>query len=674
MSIQLDGHVTYPPQQQDTDARNARSTSSADTAAVAAADDGSSKQEQTHEEGKGAAAAAKADGDGAKADGDGATASSAIRWDGFWHYSTQKSRAGGPELSAFKYSFVGPVGDDPPGPPPSLAGTSGIAPTNAAADKPQPEPKTATPTPIPPLGSIGSSGGAGGDSTAAGALQQSAPAAGQIAAAGDSVALAATPAATYRNSPAEPPVTNFPSNASGQTPAEDAPLPVPTSTAAAAGGDGGGVGSKPTMLLYGPGGDGRLPSGEWAGYFIVNYGRGVEVKVEETFFLDFGPKSPRNQQTPAEPAVAVAAARAGAEPGGDTTASSLTNTAISSAATGATNDDKPHTQPPTTTDAGNQLPTPAAAARAAAGATDAVPAAIQTSTSPTVLVPIAPVVRVSGRGQNKYGEFTLTGGHERATGRLDLTRFYYEKPKEKTGTRGSGAAGSRSERSGRGVSHQKKRRQPPPGAPPPQPPGPSLAERRTKRTRCPNQRLLDDEAVSSYGTQSEPSTNSSNGGGGSGGNGSGSSNKRKSASGSSDAASTGAVGVANLSISVTGNGGGGGSGAAGADSVSSGGGSTPKPRKPRDRERDLYMEQRRREKRKAEEAAAAAKASTSASNSISSSSLRVITEISVPSESSAAELAARAKAGREVLAAIGNASDDPVEKVRRIVGCTWYPP
>ncbi|CAN0144462.1 unnamed protein product [Pylaiella littoralis] len=644
MSIQLDGHVTYPSQQQDCDGGKALPTS-ADLSAAAAATavvDGSSSRKQQGK-GKGATAAAAANADVTTA------FSTTINWDGFWHYSKQKSRAGGPELSAFKYSFVGPTGNDPPAPAPAPAG-SGTASTVAAVGTPQPASKSATPTPTPSFDSKNSSRSAGGDTTAAGAIQQLPSHAGgqttaaAAAAAGESVALAATPAATSSSSPAESPAVNALSNGSRATPAGDAPPLVPTPSAAA-GNDGTGVDNKQTMLLYGPGGDGRLPSGEWSGYFIVNYGRGVEVKVEETFSLDFGPKSPRNSQAP-EPAVATAAAGAGAGAAGEPTAPSLTGTASAPA-------DKLHAQPQKKIDAGYQLPTQATPA-------GAVPAVIQTSTSPTVHVPIAPVVRVSGRGQNKYGEFTLTGGHERATGRLDLTRFYYEKPKEKSGARGSGAAGSRSERSGRGGSHQKKKRLPPPGALPPQPPGPSLAERRTKRTRCPNQRLLDDETVSSHGTLSE---SASNGGGGSGGSGSGSSNKRKSSSGSNDAAGAGAVGVANLSISVAGSGGGGGSGAAGADSFSSGGGSTPKSRKPRDRERDLFMEQRRREKRKAEEAVAAAKSSMSASTSTSSSnSLRVAAEISVPPESSAAELAARAKAGREVLAAIGNASDDPVEK------------
>ena len=71
MSIQLDGHLTYP------------------------------NQRDYEEE-----PSAHAVGDSSNEDTDGTPSS--IGWEGFWRYSKKRSKAG-PELCRFKYFFVGPA-------------------------------------------------------------------------------------------------------------------------------------------------------------------------------------------------------------------------------------------------------------------------------------------------------------------------------------------------------------------------------------------------------------------------------------------------------------------------------------------------------------------------------------------------------------------------------------
>lgn len=688
MSIQLDGHVTYPYERDNDELPT----------------DGCADQ-------KGEAAAGP------------------ITWDGFWYYSQKKSK-GGNERCGFKYSFAGPADAKDPSETASAAGQQ----SNRSEKGPASGAVGAAAAP-------GERGGALNDPSrsrnvgASEAGVQGRPNAGEQAARG------ATPATgeTSSTSPAAPTANGV---ASSTTTAGETQSRAPTSNvsfrengqgpaAPAAGGDGGARGGgrgiqEPSvgagagavdpnkqhvpLTLYGPGGDGRLPSGKWMGYFIVKYGRGVEVKVEETFVLEFGSKHSRtptkanaasaprpttsaaavllpssqplvsNGDKPQTPAAvnqrqsvqgvpetngAVVSSRSGA-PGvtGPVGENAVATTAATSVVASA-----PTALAPASTAAGDTMsvataaataalaaaaaaagvsvaPTPSAIAVAAPVAAVATPVTVAPAAPPTPIL-ISPVVRVSGWGHNKYGEFTLTGGHERATGRLDLTRFYYERPKTAASGRSSSGASARGDRTGAGsgVSHQKKKRPPPPGAPPPQPPGPSLAERRTKRTRCPNQRLLDDELIS-HSSHSETS-----GAAGGGGGGSSSSAKRRGGSGESNAGAAGSSGD-----------GGAGTTAAAGGAGAGGGGVGTKARKPRDRERDLFMEQSRRARRKAEEAervAASMSADVIASRENASSG---------PSKTAAEELAARAEAGREVLAVIRSASEDPVVKVRRCSG------
>lgn len=655
--------------------------------------------------------------------GENLTADESIFWEGLWYYS-QKQARGANDRCGFKYSFVGSAQEVP----------AGASSAKDGSNDAQKAPDTSR-----NRGQGRRDGGTGTQNV-------------HSSSSGNSVGNKAAASATSKNgvSSSKSPSFNAINSSGSESYGVGARPPPPTIKAysgsntgqgssalpPAGGGDGvddargvqgeaggadGGVGSpckKPVPLsqqlsLYGPGGDGRLPSGKWAGYFIVKYSRGVEVKVEESFMLEFGVKSPRKKAvtlpasapvptTPAPPPLARPAVATDSNRQ-TTTATAVDRKTVDESAVGeaaavvgisaavkssvgpmVVGPFEGNTVGPT---AASPAPTPVfsgavfppvivagqqalglasetargtevAATTATSPATTVAPSVAATTAEFSVVstrtasvapaissipAPIAPVVRVSGWGHNKYGEFTLTGGHERATGRLDLTRFYYEKPKKE-----SSSASSLRNRSGTGVSHQKKRRPPPPGAPAPQPPGPSLAERRTKRTRCPNQRLLDDESFSNNG-QSEIS---GGGGGGSAGGSSGPMKRR--ASGESSTTSANPLGEGSGSIAPAVGGASGGS--------SGSGGISGKARKPRDRERDLFMEQNRRARRKAEEAGK----STSISGDSNSAGARG-SACSSPSESAAAELAARAEAGREVLAAIGATSEDPVVKVRRAV-------
>lgn len=683
MSIQLDGYVTYPDQDE------------GEPPVLAHAGDG------------------------------GADATASISWDGCWHYSQKQTKATNNEPCGFKYFFLGPE-------VPADASAAG------AADRDNSKPKE-------------EGGGVNvGERVAGGGVQvdsRGTPGAStgvQPTVASETSAAAA--AALGTSAPTETASDSTSATHTGDTRLHESPAIDVSSSAGngttGSGGSGGGAGGggaqkkkapggavagasgssvektvplSKQITVYGPGGDGKLPSGRWGGYFMVRYGRHNEVKVEETFVLEFGSgKSPRTatsaatasapapataptstpapapatapspvsnvDKPPATPSVTRAAqagvdattsirpgatdrgrtdgaaATAGggvasatpvvasASPGAtaapattagaarsrvataamtaavaSTTATAAATAALAAAAAAAGVTLSTASAAPTST---ASMPAPAAPARVAAVA---APATVTTAPAAVMAapMPIAPVVRVSGWGQNKYGEFTLTGGHERATGRLDLTRFYYERPKESSAGRASSNASSRGDGPGSGVSHQKKKRPPVPGAPLPQPPGPSLAERRTKRTRCP--RLMADEVVS-HGSNSAET-------GGSG------STRRKASNDTAAGAANGEGGGAG--------GGGGGSG---------GGAAVAKTPKPRNRGRDLQMEQGRRARRQAEEAGRQAAASGGDSVGAWGS------VYSGTSESVAAELAARAAAGREVANSLAG-SDDPVVQV-----------
>ena len=110
MSIQLDGHLTYP-------------------------------NERDFEEER---SSAHVVGDSSNDDTDGAPSS--IGWEGFWRYSKKRSKAGH-ELCRFKYFFVGPVEKSPDG-------VDGSKPTEKQQD-------------AAGGGSGGGGGGGGGSSSAA---------------------------------------------------------------------------------------------------------------------------------------------------------------------------------------------------------------------------------------------------------------------------------------------------------------------------------------------------------------------------------------------------------------------------------------------------------------------------------------------------------------------------
>ncbi|CAN0104382.1 unnamed protein product, partial [Discosporangium mesarthrocarpum] len=282
----------------------------------------------------------------------------------------------------------------------------------------------------------------------------------------------------------------------------------------------------PNVELYGPGGDGRLPSGWWAGEFVVK-GKGRETTVTEEFYLEFGMgRSPRTSaQTPLPPDTERDGNRAddaqldkakggealgvrqrvgegeGERVGIETEAPASATwvepadgaevspsgamEAVEAKGEGMKTGDEVVTATAGTggeslsgsrqeTDMGGAVGVGSATGPSSTTADDSGNGQAGGTRIPRERIThecMAPVVRVSGRGSNRYGEFNLTGGHERATGRLDLTRIYYVVSKKT-------AVGSA------GASHHKKKRPLAPGAPAPVPPGPSLAERRTKRSRC----------------------------------------------------------------------------------------------------------------------------------------------------------------------------------------------
>lgn len=745
MSIQLDGHLTYPKPKKH----------------------GEGKQQQA---GK---ATGSGDGTPTEAPGDvaAATAASPIIWEGSWHYSQKQTRGSNAPCS-FKYVFVGPHGKKPPGVDGRDEGgrrstDAPVSTTNLGSTKPE---DTAQQTRGLVLHSdieqsgesklVDSSKQTGEKDQAVADAPQQTPGAASPVAADGAVATAPTVNSGVGSSAASATATCVEVKAIETTRAAtqqprpslnvDVSLAANGSVVAMASANGGGDarnaaagdGSQSTvpltpeqLALYGPYGDGRLPSGKWSGQFAVK-ARGQEFMVTETFVLEFGSNWPSTQSRPAaatavpsSPGVTrgVMEARPAASPSSLSAVSGgeITKTQPSAEAMPAdlTIAEEPKTESDsnpwagskkaagegkaeakevgTAADAAEELaagvalaPETVAAIKSPRPAATVVegPAAASTTTlasSPTEtsaltvaaveeLVPIPPVVTVSGWGGNRYGEFTLTGGHERATGRLDLTRFYFEKPKPRLTAAAAAAAASRAAGGGSGISHQKKKRPLPPGASPPQDPGPSLAERRTKRTRQPNQRLFDDEIIS-LSHHAETSGNIS---------------KRKSeAAAAAAAAATAATATAttitnNTTAGASANspaedGAGWGFGAfAGRspDVVSSGGGesrqeSKSKSRKPRDRERDLLMEQTRRAKRRAQlsnpfsgiggSGGGGGPGTTSASNSFFSSE-----------DAAVAELTERSRAGREALAGadlsalIGTENEqDRVLKVRCFVIC-----
>ena len=514
-----------------------------------------------------------------------------ITWDGFWHYS-QKQPKGGNDLCRFNYYFVGPVDLNDPSLAPNPAAPAATSETRGSSAG---GPRRAT-------GSfgVGEESGVGGDVENKMALAQQ-------------------------------------------------------------------------LATYGPRGEGRLPSGKWKGHFIVKYSRGVEVQVEEAFVLEFGSKSQRTPATPSPPAgtqsslyncnqpATPEAAAISQFPGeGGRTATGVGDSSIVApsetpplAPSGAVPPVAPSAAPtavPTgaataaavgggfeasLTELASAIPAPVSVATetesAAGEVAPPVVAAGATSVLPMAPASIAPVVRVSGWGENKYGQFTLMGGHERATGRLDLTRFYYEKPKE-TGR-------SSRDRSRRRGSHHKKRRPQATSSILSPPRGPSIAERRTKRTRHPNQRLLDDEGLVSHSSHIESASNNGNGGAGS------AMAKRK---------ASGEVHAAAASFSTEPGGGNGGTSGVGAGIV------TSKTRKPRDREHDLVMERARRSKKKDIEARKVVVVHNQ-------NDLVVRAPLSA-CERAAAESMARVEEQREVLAALEAAeTDDPVFEVGELL-------
>lgn len=545
MSIQLDGHVTYP------------------------------------QEVEGGQAAAQAAASAGKPKG-----SSSISWEGWWHYSQKQSR-GSNAPSSFKYFFVGPeiVGQSP------LATASGTASTVAANEG--------------AVGSLGGSGGGGDstptpkDKTESAETPKMGPTGGRNINNSGQKADKTKKGGVPTDAPAHAASNSGSSNSSttpgagtGEGLAAIAGSHPDTSLAQTISGGGSGKGARSPnnppanpMSLYGPGGDGRLPTGTWSGQFAVK-ARGSEFMVTETFVLEFGSgKSPRTSPAPATASVSAVGATSTA---GAVAAPAPTAAPPSPSCAASHSGDKPSTQM-TATPTGSQSTRATDAAGTAAEATAATPTdvkvmaegatevakqrgaegqgatvateaedvgeaaaaaavgavrasgsaadgegggvesaatvadapttsttvpAVTTTTSPasgpeasplrvtTEPTAIPPVVRVSGWGKNRYGEFTLTGGHERATGRLDLTRFYYEKPKPPTTAHSSSPHSGRAaggDGTGGSSSHHKKKRPLVPGALPPLPPGPSLAERRTKRTRCPNQRIFDDDIETSTG-------------------------------------------------------------------------------------------------------------------------------------------------------------------------------
>lgn len=590
MSIQLDGYVTYPRDQ-----ANGRSQGSGKT-------------------GTGALAV-----------------SSSIIWEGWWHYSHKQTR-GSNAPSSFKYFFVGPEVAR------SQRAAEGGPPTTPSASTSS-EPMPNQPVPRGQIVSLSdstsnsttnqlSTEGASGVNFAGGSLATRSEAHVATSVLQSSVASGHGRPQLAINVPWAPSSTGrevsirdsgIGSDGSNVAPSSDK-LPV-------------------QMLLYGPGGDGRLPSGTWAGQFAVKT-RGNDFMVSESFVLEFGSgKSPKmKSSTPAVTADTFSANASDAASPLPTSASlSERSQGISGAVTGAetfrpTRDSKKGVAEcgidksieetsfnvPGSGIVGSLEPNATVASmgeKKSAGGITTEPASVP------------PVVRVSGWGQNRYGEFTLTGGHERATGRLDLTRFYYEKPRPSAG---SASHASRGE--GTSVSSHKKRRSLPAGAPPPPPPGPSLAERRTKRTRCPNQRF-DDDAIS-HNHASDAS-----------GNGSVASRRRSvgdvclsSTTSPSDPGGAGWTFNGSGSEAIT------------VSETSRRGTSGAKSRRPRDRERDLLMEQNRRAKKKTipqeigRISADAGGVAGAAGSSMGTA------------EIAAAELAERARAGREALSGADLAS------------------
>lgn len=588
MSIQLDGRVTYTYERDDEEERG----------------EGGSREEPSF--------------------------ANSITWDGFWYYS-QKQPKGGNDLCGFNYYFAGPVDVNDP----SLA-------PNPAAPESTSERLRQT-----KFGASGSSGRSRG-------------------------ATVATPGQRSTNSPAEverciTPTANLAEGSSG-------------------------IGNKvpltQQLAMYGPRGDGRLPSGKWKGHFIVKYSKNHDVKVEETFVLEFGSKSQRRSATPPPAAGSLSTVSNGNQRAGPASAEGSVST--SEGETTVTREEvaaNPATIGAPSLSSASAAPEEASTAVATVEATTtlaadqasdsvAQPVSAKTPQAPTMTptptaitpastvaaataagssfippAPIAPVVRVSGWGENKYGQFTLMGGHERATGRLDLTRFYYEKPKQSGRTSGDRGGGS-------GSHHKKKKSQT--SSFMTQSLGPSIAERRTKRTRHPNQRLLDDEGLVSHSSHTESVTNSGGVGGngdvGSSGGGAGPATmKRKSSSE-----------IPTVAASSSAEAGGGNNGATAVGS------SAPRTRKPRDREHELFMERARRAKRKEAEAKKAAGAGMSYSGGILDT--RGGAAVSVGSlsvcEKAAAESLARVEEQREVLAALESAeTDDPIFEVS---GGAWW--
>lgn len=557
----------------------------------------------------------------------------AICWNGSWHYSQRQSRGSNASCS-FKYFFVGPEVEVEAGKP--VAGL-------AAAGSPI----------VDGVGGIGGNSVSASASVGAGSKQEEpgkktrqAGAQHSGAEVSEQSGVAAADGSNQEGERRQPAFGSqqgitatvvTPTSAAAPTTGGQAQYANLSSAAAATASAAGEIMSKnPTknpaagagtkkvipltpeqLTLYGPGGDGRLPSGKWSGHFSVK-ARGQDFLVNEAFVLEFGSgKSSPRSQSPTPPEVPAA-------PAGAATAARVI----------------PSPSPPVSSEATAQMRPPPAEQKAE-GATGtqtvAAAAASHSATSKAVAAAVAalavpPVVRVSGWGENRYGVFTLTGGHERATGRLDLTRFYYDKPKSS----GAGA--------GTGVSHQKKRRPLPLGAPPPPDPGPSLAERRTKRIRHPAQRLLDDEPMSlSHHAET-----------------SGSITKRKSeafAAATAAAAETATGGpagspAADGSASSTTNGAGGAGGtpeaAGGKSSETPRRGSGSKQRKPRDRERDLLMEQNRRARRKAQQSEAFSGGSGTGAGAGAVGGMG--SSFFVAEDAAVAELAHRARVGREALA------------------------
>lgn len=405
------------------------------------------------------------------------------------------------------------------------------------------------------------------------------------------------------------------------------------------------------MSQYGPGGDGRLPSGTWRGQFAVK-GRGADFMVSEFFVLEFGSgkasgspaTSPNlippssNSSSASPPSSGAVSPREGteAQPAG---ASRTADQAVVSSNTGAEG-------AAASAQAGNDSSCATGLLTASLTSTVTTSSTNTSEGEPSEAAAISPVVRVSGWGQNRYGEFTLTGGHERATGRLDLNRYYLEKPRPP-----AGAASQAARAEGTGVSHQKKRRSLPAGGPLPPPPGPSLAERRTKRTRCPNQRLLDDEAPSNAYSEAP-------------GGGLALSRRKSTGDGATAAAAVattadgGAPGWSSMGVGMEGGGG---------NEPTRKGIPGPKPRKPRERERDPLVEPGRRGRKRSVPLPEAVQSTADV--------VPLVPAAAPPqgaAEVAAAELAERARAGREALrgadlaSLIGpDAEEDGVLKVRR---------